>query len=414
MRPNLPPRSTTLVAAILLAVTPVFAQDDAKIANLAERNLEYSGEAVSLDGSTPVREALGVLSALSRESENKVIVNLSQGSAPIGIDIISVPWKKAFEMICRANGLTYKEFPDHYEVRAASALVKEGGSEAVIHADLREVIISATFFDADRKQINEVGIDWSANISSFSGLFELKTADAVSEGLFRVEGSDMVGNDLSIATTLAALESENLGEIIASPQVTVLSGKQGRIQVGTDFSIKTRDFAGNVIDNFFSTGTILTVEPVVIEASGVEFVHLKIDAERSSAIPDAVSTQIKKSQASTDVFLLDNEETVLAGLYSTDEQMVRKGIPFLKDLPWWFFGLRYLTGYTRNEVTEKELVIVLSAELVPKLSDRIQTTIEQARGEQVRRARSRLKTQQRSIREAVDLQNQAESAANEK
>jgi type II secretory pathway component GspD/PulD (secretin) len=36
----------------------------------------------------------------------------------------------------------------------------------------------------------------------------------------------------------------------------------------------------------------------------------------------------------------------------------------LRDLPWWFFGLRYIFGYEIHNVTEKELVIIIKAEVI--------------------------------------------------
>ena len=54
-------------------------------------------------------------------------------------------------------------------------------------------------------------------------------------------------------------EREGLGEIISSPNIVVRDKKQGRIQVGSDFSIQTRDFAGNTIEKFYPTGTIIEV-----------------------------------------------------------------------------------------------------------------------------------------------------------
>ena len=50
---------------------------------------------------------------------------------------------------------------------------------------------------------------------------------------------------------------------------------------------------------------------------------------------------------------------------------MRTGVPFLKDLPWYVLGLRYLFGYDKEEITKKELVILLKAELVPTLQERI-------------------------------------------
>ena len=42
--------------------------------------------------------------------------------------------------------------------------------------------------------------------------------------------------------------------------------------------------------------------------------------------------------------LNDGEETVLGGLYSTTKTSTRAGVPFLRDLPWYVFGLRYIFG----------------------------------------------------------------------
>jgi type IV pilus assembly protein PilQ len=42
------------------------------------------------------------------------------------------------------------------------------------------------------------------------------------------------------------------------------------------------------------------------------------------------------------------------------------------DLPWWVFGIRYLTGYDQTIETKKELVILLKMELLPTLQERFE------------------------------------------
>jgi type IV pilus assembly protein PilQ len=69
--------------------------------------------------------------------------------------------------------------------------------------------------------------------------------------------------------------------------------------------------------------------------------------------------------------MLNGEETVIGGMFINQTTKVRTGIPFLKDLPWWFFGLRYIFGTDQDLVTKKELVILLRAELVPTLKERL-------------------------------------------
>jgi general secretion pathway protein D len=135
-----------------------------------------------------------------------------------------------------------------------------------------------------------------------------------------------------------ALESSNLGEIISTPSVKVMDGEEGRIQVGQDFSIRQRDFAGNIIDRFYSVGTILEVRPQVFYHEETPSSYMTIRAERSTAVPGALTTVVNKQEAETQVVLLNGESTIMAGLYETEERVIRQGIPFLKDLPGWFFG----------------------------------------------------------------------------
>ena len=48
------------------------------------------------------------------------------------------------------------------------------------------------------------------------------------------------------------------------------------------------------------------------------------------------------------------------------------GIPILKDLPWWFLGLRYLFGYNSVKQQQNELIVILKAELVTPIAERIE------------------------------------------
>jgi type IV pilus assembly protein PilQ len=70
--------------------------------------------------------------------------------------------------------------------------------------------------------------------------------------------------------------------------------------------------------------------------------------------------------------MLNGEETAIGGLFLNEEVVNRNGIPFLKDLPWWVFGIRYLTGYDQTIVRKKELVILLKTELIPTLQERFE------------------------------------------
>ncbi|MFH1861760.1 MAG: type II and III secretion system protein, partial [bacterium] len=318
-----------------------------------------------------------ILSKIAFEQEDKIIIDPMKRQGRIDVSIVNLPWKKALEVILKAHRLSFVEHEKFYEVSGELGQTETAKKEVTLSS--REVRIEAIFFEGDRRALAEAGIDWSVltSSSSLAGSFSVAGGTAVTSEI--AEGSlsyskILGGTDFSIDGMLRAFESENLGKILAQPEIVVLSGKTGRIQVGEDFSIKTRDFAGNIIDNFFSTGTILIVTPTVFEEEGLFFIHLNIQAERSSAQPDAVSTIIKKSQANTECILLNGESTALGGLFTRDFQTVRKGVPFLKDLPWWFLGLRYVFGYNLKDVTDKELLVVLRASLLTELKNRSTTT----------------------------------------
>jgi len=179
--------------------------------------------------------------------------------------------------------------------------------------------------------------------------------------------------------TFRFFESENLGEIIANPSIVVRTGEVGKIRIGSDFSIKQRDFAGNVTDQFFQTGSIIDVTPHVYNEQGIDYVVLRLNVERSTAFPSELSTEIRKTKASSQIMMLNGEETVIGGLYITDETYVRTGIPFLKDLPWWVLGIRYLAGSDQKKVTKKEIIIVVKTELLPTLKDRVKNLADKSK-----------------------------------
>ena len=103
---------------------------------------------------------------------------------------------------------------------------------------------------------------------------------------------------------------------------------------------------------------------------GIDYVYLKVRMERSSVIIGSLSTEKPKTEVTTNLLLLNGEETAIGGLIVNEETTVRRGIPFLKDLPWWVFGLRYIFGYDQNSLTQKEIILLIKAEILPTLKER--------------------------------------------
>jgi type IV pilus assembly protein PilQ len=126
------------------------------------------------------------------------------------------------------------------------------------------------------------------------------------------------------------------------------------------------------MDRFYSTGTILQVTPTVYTYGKTTLIDLTYQATRSNVTPGTVSTLINKTESQAKLLLLDGEESYVAGLVIQEENTTREGIPLLKDLPWWVFGLRYVFGYDKVSVSQKDLLILLRADLVPTVDERIE------------------------------------------
>ena len=430
-----------LIGCIVFSMQ-LFAQSDQAIIRAAQTGKEgaSAAELVSFKSDLPYSRAMQALSELSKKLTNKIIIDRSpmrDKETGIGINIESMYWKDAFELILRTNQLWYNDNPEYMEIISLADLNKPSSGDLSVNnqgnknsqpgqqespqasvqhlalpaafpapidsgqlvSQLREVTISSVFFEIDRSKADQIGISWSffrgnnanlgvaftgANLVTPAGVSTINATststvsatNTVSAGgsstgtpLFGATAAP-TGLSVDINAALSIFQNEQIGEIIARPEVTVRSGSTANIQIGQDFSVREKDFSGNTVEKFYPSGTILSVTPHVIKAGEMEFIDLDYHVERSAVTVGDVSTIINKTLTSGRLTLLDHEESYIGGLYDNDVTIVREGIPILKDLPWWVFGLRYIFGYNSNTSTRKELIVLLKADFVPTLEER--------------------------------------------
>jgi Bacterial type II and III secretion system protein len=327
-------------------------------------------ELISMSKTLPFNQALDLFNVFSNMHLQKMIIDPESRTQKIEVDINNMHWLDALETVLERNDLWYEEFENHILIiRIEESTISSSSVTAKELFETREVVISAVFFEANHNNIRQLGSDWSW--LSDSGTIGLSsTAGNEKPSLMQFNIGDQYDFG-SILATFKVLESKQVGEILASPKVTVRSGKLGRIQIGSDFTITTKDFAGNTVTQFFSTGSIISVTPDIIDYDGKIFVNLELHVTKSSAAQSEIGVEVKKTEAQTSILLLDKEETLIGGLFTTEKSASREGIPFLKDLPPWFFGLRYIFGFNTSSNIRKELLILLRAELVPSLAERL-------------------------------------------
>lgn len=382
-----------IILLMMICSVPIFGQKD-----LEKMLSDYKNpaELVTLSEEIPFEQAIEVLNKVSEKSTGQRIVTTAGFTDAIGIKIENMHYKQAFKIIVQYNNLTYEEKPEVIIIKKKDASQIARSADTYAAVDSREVKISAIFFEANITEMRSRGINWQfllsrsglnigANFKSFlEDQSSTSTGGATGGSATQQQQSppDFTTNweseytmgefDGTAEGVFKFFEEENLGEIIARPSITVRDGNIGKIQIGQDISIKQRDFAGNVIDVFVPTGTILQITPYIYDEEGVNYILLKINAERSTAPTiTELSTIINKTNASTEVLMLDGEKTAIGGLIVNAESFVRRGIPLLKDLPWWFFGLRYIFGYDETEYTKNETIILLEAKILPTLKERL-------------------------------------------
>jgi hypothetical protein len=381
-------------------------------------------ELVSMSKTLPFDKAMSLFSDFSKKYLNKIIVDATNNKLPIGVDVENKYWLQAFEDVLRTNKMWYDEREEFLYVYtpvdssklqgplAATAAAIDSTSKVLFNQ--RDIRISSVFFTVDVVKSLEAGINWKflylgdttkagSRPSQFGGEFFSGFQDpsaqssssssgsgtqAVSPGFFaRAVPAISFSN---VTALISFFQNNQLGDVLSGPSIVVSSGKKGRIQVGQDIYITTRDFAGNTIQQPVSSGIIINVTPTVYTENGIRFINLDITAERSTVSAGPV---INKSTAQTFSVLYDGEEMVLGGLYTNVESTTRGGVPLLKDLPWWFFGLRYLFGFEQTTTSTQELIILLKAEVVPTIEERVAAAAQRNNINLIEQQRSQHKTE---------------------
>ena len=355
---------------VALSTTLTFAQGAAgrKVPEFTSRQ-EY----VSMDSTMPFDKAIAALSELSKRFSGKIIVDPFGRTAPIGVSVRGLHWRDALDLVATANSLLLTEKADYIEVRGRSGVSEAGQPASLpVSVDTREVLVSTIFFSLDVTKSLSYGIDWSFSF--------LKGYDTLS-GDFSAPGNTPAldiryGRPYKFGKVSALLQmfSQNgVGEIITAPRIIVRSGEKGQVQVGQDISVTERTFSASGVTTSvrqIPTGSIVTVIPEVIKEGDIEFISIDLAIDRSSALTTGDAPTIDRNSTKTKLLVIDGEEVFISGLYFNQEEVLRTGIPLLKDLPPWFFGLRYIFGSDSRKTSRRELAILLKVDLIPTLKER--------------------------------------------
>ncbi len=177
--------------------------------------------------------------------------------------------------------------------------------------------------------------------------------------------TSLVMGRMTLLTFVEALESVQLSDIQAAPQVTVLDNRPARIQVGERTPVlgaqqadQDQLFLGAPQVEFVETGIILEVTPTVTAG---DMIFMDLRAERSG-VEEGVGQlgfRFNTQEAQTQVLVDDGETVVIGGLTVTELVEGRSGIPVLMNLPY----LGRLFSFTSESRTQQDLIILVTPQI---------------------------------------------------
>jgi type IV pilus assembly protein PilQ len=277
-------------------------------------------------------------------------------------------------------------------VREVNALITQ------LDVPVAQVAIEAKIIFVDRTQLEALGIaydlkDFQGN--SFGTLVEtpvydpvtgLPTGESTEDNQFVLGGpsigavgnaaaqipdatldvavSLLLANRFSLIALISALQSSQVADVQAMPQITTLDNKTARIFVGNEITFLTASASGGA-------GGAVTLQPVQVEA-GIELevtphitadgrVRLALRAENSNPTQTENNLlNVSRQQAENEVLVADGETVVIGGLTVTRVTDTRSGIPFLMDLP--LLGGLFRTS--NREETKQDLLILVTPHIV--------------------------------------------------
>src|SRR5467141_1498986 len=271
-----------------------------------------------------------------------------------------------------------------------------------------QVYVEALVAEMNADRTDELGIQWAAagqigsrvvgaaanfpaaNPSLAAAVASPATAGASTAGLaVAVLGSKITLRDGTTVTSLGALaralQANNLGNILSTPNLLTLDNYQAKIVIGLNVPFVTGSFAaattaaaaGVAAVNPFQTierkdvGLTLRIKPQISEGSTI---RLEIFQEVSSLDPTARAGAsdlvTDKRSLETKVVVDDGNTIVLGGLIQNTLNITTQQIPILGDIP--FLGA--LFRFKSEERKRTNLMIFLRPVIIRSVEDGYRVT----------------------------------------
>jgi type IV pilus assembly protein PilQ len=168
----------------------------------------------------------------------------------------------------------------------------------------------------------------------------------------------------SVEAQIQLLEQNRKANIISNPRITTVDNREAKILVGQKIPLIVQDVAGNPVSQLQTIGIQLRVTPHLTQDKKIIMdLHPEVsDLSSQSTVQGGVI--INTSEADTRVMVDDGQTAVIGGLIRTNDSTVRRGVPFLKDVP--LIGMLFRSEQSVRQ--NRELIIFVTPRLVTSLA----------------------------------------------
>ena len=248
----------------------------------------------------------------------------------------------------------------------------------VLDVPIKQVLIESRMVTVKDGVSEDIGIRWGIsgtrdNVTTGGSLEGIGGSDNLNDGLNlnlpAPAGSASIAfqiakfaGDAVLDLELSALESENKGEIIASPRITTSNQKAAYIEQGVEIPYLEASSSGATSVSFKKAVLSLRVTPQITPDDRV-ILDLEITQDSQGRTVDTSTGQavsIDTQRIGTQVLVDNGETVVLGGIYQQNKISRVSKVPILGDIPYLGFFFR-----STSDINERqELLIFVTPKIV--------------------------------------------------
>lgn len=269
----------------------------------------------------------------------------------------------------RTNSLIITDIPSQFEV--IDKVI------ALLDVATPQVMIEVEMLDVSKKLVDQMGVDTSGSLMSFTGASRQTRFPFHTLGMAVPPSAapTLTYGTLSSSVFTAVLDllsTDTKTKFLARPRILTLSNETAEIKITTNEAIGTiKQQSGEGTSSSstesaerFETGISLKVTPQVDAATGIVTMYIQpvvSEAKKSTIVVNGQTVRDPETRSSTSTLMVKNGETiVVGGLIKTSDDVTVTKMPFLSDIP--FVGALFRHKEKSNE--ERELIVFITPHIL--------------------------------------------------